>query len=100
MKITAHEGQVVLAGRVGTVEAKSDTMVIVSLSHRKNKDETEWTNIAFTNPTNGSGTKLADLANNYIEKGQFLTVVANMKENGEYKNYYAAFVELGPKSNA
>lgn len=88
-----------MAGRVGSVEAKSDIMVVISLSHRKNRDETEWTSIAFTNPTNGTGQKLADLANNYIEMGQYLTVIANMKENGGYQNYYAAFVDLGLKSN-
>lgn len=100
MKIEAREGQVVLAGRVGNVDVKSDTMVVVSISHRKSKDETEWTNVAFTNPQEGqNGAKLADLANNYVEVGQYLTVVANKRVNGEYENYYAVFVELGPKSS-
>jgi hypothetical protein len=101
MKFTAREDQVVLAGRVGSVEVKTDSLVIVSVSHRKNRDETEWTNVAFTNPKSGqNGAKLADLAQNYITKGQYVTVVANKVENGQYENYYAVAVDLGPKSQS
>lgn len=99
MKRVVKENQVVVAGYVGTVDKKTDTLVVVSIANRKGKDDTEWVNVTFTNPKDGEGAKLADLADNYIEKGQFIAVIANEVTKGEYKNLYVSSVELGPKNN-
>lgn len=97
MNIYTKDGQRVIAGRVGSIERKTDTLVVVSIANRKNKEETEWVKVAFTDPQ-GEGQKLADLAERYLEVGQYVTVLANERKNGEYKNLFAAFVEMGPKS--
>lgn len=99
MKIVAKEGQVVLSGYVGTVDKKTDSLVAVSIANRKGKEETEWTNVAFTNPQ-GTGQKLADLAEKYIEVGQHITVLCNKRQNGDYENFYVVACELGPKKKA
>lgn len=101
MKYIAKEGQVVVAGYVGNVDKKTDSLVVVSVANRINKEETEWVYLTFTNPREGQdGPKFADLANSYIEKGSYITVVANAVEKGEYTNYYVNRVELGPKPKA
>lgn len=100
MKWNAKEGQVVLAGYVGNVEKKTDTLVVVSIAHHPAKDKTEWYNVAFCNPNDGSkGPNLADLALKHIEKGQFVAVVCNERKNGNNTNYYAVSVELAPKKD-
>lgn len=99
MKWTAKEGQVAIAGYVGNVEKRTDGLTSVSIANRKGKEEVEWLNVAFTNPKEaGPGPRLADLANNYVRKGQFIAVVANEVQNGQYTNYYAVAVELGPNN--
>jgi len=100
MKFTTREGQVVLAGRVGLIDKKTDSMTIVRLAHKKNKEETEWLSIAFCNPQQGQkGQALAALADQYVTKGAYITVVANAVQKDEkYTNYYAVSVELGPRS--
>jgi len=96
MKFTANKGQIIFAGRAGLIERKTPSMTVVRLATRK-KDETEWFGIAFCNPKeDGKGQKLADLAENYIKKGSYITVVANEVKKGERTNYYAVAVELGP----
>jgi hypothetical protein len=100
MKYVAKEGQLVVAGYVGGVEKKTDSLVVVSVSNRTGKNETEWINLTFTNPLEGQGgQKLADLAANYIQKGAFIVAVANEVQKGDYTNYYVVRVELGPKRN-
>lgn len=99
MKRVVKENQVVLAGRVGNIENKKEGLTIVSLSNRLKGNDTEWTNIAFTNPRGKKeGNKLADLANMYIEKGQYIVVIANKVQKGNYENYYAQAIDFGSKS--
>jgi len=98
MKWMVKEGQVVVAGRVGRVDKKNESLVSVSIANRTNKEETAWEYVAFTNPRSGEGFKLADLAGKYIEIGQYITAVCNEIEKDGYKNLYAVSVELGPKS--
>lgn len=99
MKRYAREGDVVIAGYVGGVNEKTENLVSVSIANRLSKDETEFVHVAFTNPREGvKAPNLADLARNYVEKGQYITVLAREVENGDYKNYYANSVELGPRS--
>ena len=95
MNVKAKEGQVIISGRVGTIDPKTDTLTSLSIANRVNKDETEWIHVALTD---GEKQKLATLANTYLEVGQYVTILANEVEKGEYKNLYAVFVELGPKS--
>ena len=98
MKYVAKEGQIVVAGYVGNVDKKTDSLVVVSVANRLNKEETEWVNLTFTNPREGQdGQKLADLADKYIQKGSYITAVANPVERGEYTNNYVVRVELGPR---
>jgi len=97
MKYTAKEGQLVFAGRVGLVERKTDSLVSVRLALKKSKEETEWVGVAFCNPKEGvKGQKLAEFAEKYVQKGMYLTVVANAVEGEKYTNYYVSAVELGP----
>lgn len=101
MKYVAKEGQVTLAGYVGIVERKSPSLVTVSIANKKGENDTEWTSVAFTNPREGDkGQALADFAENYVQKGRFITIVANARENEQYTNYYAVRVELGPRPTA
>jgi len=97
MKFIAKEGQVLIAGYTGIVERKSPTLTSVNIAHKKGETDTEWLSVAFTNPQDGKGQALADFAEKYIQKGKFVAVVANARENGQYTNYYAVRVELGPK---
>ncbi len=97
MKWKVKEGQIVIAGRIGMIEKKSDSFFIVSIANRFNKDDTKWEHVAFASPKNGDGYKYAELAEKYMVIGQYITVVCNERENGEYKNLYATAVELGPK---
>ena len=98
MKFIAKEGQVVVAGYVGAVDQKTDSLVSVSVANRVNKEETEWVYLTFTNPREGQdGQRLADLAVNYIQKGSFITAVANEVPRGDFTNYYVVRVELGPR---
>lgn len=99
MKRTVKEGQIVVAGRVGSIEKRTDSLVAVNVANRKNKNDTEWVTIKFTNPKEGEGQKLADLALNYIEKGQFIVAICNEVKSDQYNNLYVVAVELGPKSN-
>lgn len=99
MKKTVKEGQIVIAGRVGSIEKKTDTLATVNVANRKGKDETEWITLSFANPKNGEGQKFADLALNFIDKGQYITAVCNEVKSGNYTNYYVVAVELGPKGN-
>ncbi len=100
MKHIAKEGQIVVVGYVGSVDKKTDSLVVVSVGNRTGKNETEWINLTFTNPLEGQGgQKLADFAANYIQKGTFLVAVANEVKKGDYVNNYVVRVELGPKRN-
>lgn len=97
MKRYTKENQVVIAGYVGNVERKSETLVSVSIANRINANETEWVHVAFTNSTGEYQTPaFADLATK-ISVGQYITVVANEREYGEYKNYYCVAFEYGPR---
>ncbi len=98
MKRLAKEGQVVLAGRVGRVDKKSEALVSVSIANRINREETSWENVAFHNPKDDDRFQMADFAERYIRVGQYLTVLCNEVVNGDYRNLYATSVELGPKS--
>lgn len=101
MKFIAKEGQVIIAGRVGLIERKTDSLTAIRIAHRKNKEETEWLSVALCNPQGDrTGQKLADLAEKYVTKGAYVTVIANAVEGEKYTNYYAVSIELGPKPNA
>lgn len=98
MKYVAKEGQVVVAGYVGKVEKRTDSLVSVSVANRINKDQREWINITFTNPREDQdGPKLADVAANYIQKGMYITAVCSEVKKDDYTNYYVVRVELGPR---
>ena len=98
VKKYVKEGQVVVAGRVGGLEKKNESLVAVSIANRLNKEETSWEHVAFCNPKDTERFQMAEFAEKYIRVGQYLTVVCNEVINGEYKNLYANAVELGPKS--
>jgi len=98
MKRYAKEGQVVVAGRVGRIDKKNDSIVAVSIANRINREETSWENVAFFNPKDDEKFRMGDFAEKYIRVGQYLTVLCNEVINGDYKNLYASSVELGPKS--
>jgi len=97
MKRIAKEGQVIIAGRIGSINKKTDSLVTVSVANRKGKDDPEWVTVTFTN-SKKEGPKLADLVLNYAQKGQYIIAVCNEVKNGEYTNLYAVAVELGPRS--
>ena len=97
MNIYTKDGQRVIAGRVGSIERKTDTLVVVSIANRKNKEETEWVKVAFTDPQ-GEGQKLADLAERYLEVGQYVTVLANEREHDEYKTLLPLSLTRDPSS--
>lgn len=86
MKIIAKEGQVVISGRIGTINPKTDTLTDVSIFAFKD----DSVRVAM----DPSKHKIVE----YLEVGQYVTVVAYAKQNGEYTNYYANFIEAGPKS--
>ena len=98
MKKLVKEGQVVVAGRVGSVDKKNESLVAVSIANRINKEETSWEKVAFFNPKDDTRFQMADFAEKYIRVGQYLTVLCNEVINGDYRNLYASSVELGPKS--
>ena len=101
MKYDVSDSKTVVAGYVLKVEKKSDSLVVVSIANNKGHDDMEWVNVAFCKPQAGKqGRDLASLASKYVVKGQYLTVVANKVVNGDYENYYASVVELGPKPSA
>lgn len=98
MKWKTKEGQEVVAGYVGSVQRKTETLVAVSVANRKSKEETEWVSVAFCSPRSGGGQDLAEFAEKYINVGGFVTVVTNAKEANGYTNRYAIVCELGPRS--
>jgi hypothetical protein len=97
MKRYVKEGQVVIAGYVGNVEKRTDSLVAVSVANRVNNDTTEWISVSFANPSEGyNGPNFADLATK-ISVGQYIVVVANERKNDEYTNYYVTAFEYGPR---
>ena len=98
MKRLVKEGQVIVAGRVGRIDKKNESLVAVSIANRINREETSWENVAFFNPKDEERFQMAAFAEKYIRVGQYLTVLCNEVINGEYKNLYASSVELGPRS--
>lgn len=94
--------QCTIAGFVGAVIPKTENLYIVSIVNRfgPNDKDTELLHIAFSNPKKGrkTGNRFAELAK-YIEVGQFATVIANIKRNGDYENYEADRVEVGSRKS-
>lgn len=96
MRRTVKEGQVVIAGRIGNMEKRTDSLVSISIANRVSKEETQWERVALVNPKSGKGARLADLAA-YLVVGQYVTVICNEVSNEEKKNLYVQAIELGPK---
>lgn len=88
-KIANSNNLVAIAGRIGYISKKFNSLTAVSIASTSKNDETEWSYLSFSNPNNNfNGTKWADYANKNLKVGQFVLTVCYEKQNGEYTNYY------------
>jgi hypothetical protein len=88
-KIANSNNLVAIAGRIGFITPKFDSLTNVSIANNLRDNETEWCYLNFSNPKNNfNGTNWADFANKNLKKGQFILTVCYEKQNGEYMNYY------------
>lgn len=88
-EIANSNNLIALAGRIGKITPKFDSLTNVSIAHKPSKEETEWLYLNFSNPNNNfNGVDWADFANTKLKVGDMLLAVCYMKQNGQYTNYY------------
>lgn len=84
--------KIVLVGRVSKVDRKNEKLVVVGMNVSTKKDDPAWENVAVFN---GNKFAAADNIEKNVQKGDFIAVIAEEKENGEYKNLTAYSVLYG-----